>query len=143
VYLISKKDGTPEKLISEYQKIDKSSEEIVPFRPTDAENEGGRKWATTWLDQMLILSRRAYALNRGRVLSKLQFSQHFLIGLLVGLLWFRLPVDTDTVTSREGVLFFQTAWLVFSMSFDKITSCEFRLLPSLSDLSKQIPWKEL
>jgi len=76
------------------------------------------KYAVSYLRQVIVLSRRAFKnFRRNFVLLPLQYGSAIFIGIVVGLMFWKLGFDIAGSQSRSGVLFFSLFILAFgSMS---------------------------
>ena len=86
----------------------------------DADAAGDRhgpKWNASWALQFKVLCLRALKQQRGDVLTVLNFAQIIAIGLIMGLIWFRLDATDATMSARAGGLFFVCVFWSFHPLF--------------------------
>lgn len=84
---------------------------------TEMEHET-RKWETNWYQQFYYLSLRCFAIKKNASLTNMNIYQTIAIALIVGVLWFQLPTEENTLQERIGLVFFTAIFLSFKPMFD-------------------------
>jgi len=108
-------DNETSPLVIQVKRYD-SKEESKPVIPLAFESEDLKdEYASYWFDQLFVLSKRTLINNlRNASLLRLQYVTTILLGLLLGLIFFRLDYDLRGTQDRLGVLFFLANLLTFS-----------------------------
>ncbi|XP_078373196.1 uncharacterized protein LOC144656827 isoform X2 [Oculina patagonica] len=79
-------------------------------------------WATSFWTQFTVLLQRTFKQSKPEILSKLNFTQHLLLALIVGLIWFQLPYKEESIVDRYSLLFFCVVYWNFTTLFGSLVS---------------------
>lgn len=81
---------------------------------------------TSGLTQFWILLKRTFlSMIRDSQLFRLRLVAHFIIGLLLGLIYYDIGDDASKVTSNAGCIFFVMMFMNFSSMMPTILTCEY------------------
>ncbi|KAI8812615.1 P-loop containing nucleoside triphosphate hydrolase protein [Cladochytrium replicatum] len=70
-----------------------------------------KKFAVSFWTQMQVLLRRTVINKRGELFTTLNLFEAVIVAIIVGLIWFRMPVEISYITERSGFIFFiMTFW---------------------------------
>ncbi|KAI8809222.1 P-loop containing nucleoside triphosphate hydrolase protein, partial [Cladochytrium replicatum] len=70
-----------------------------------------QKFAVSFLTQLQVLLRRTIISKRGELFTMLNLFEAVILAVIVGLIWFRMPVEIGYITERSGFIFFiMTFW---------------------------------
>ncbi|XP_017753254.1 PREDICTED: ATP-binding cassette sub-family G member 1-like [Eufriesea mexicana] len=78
--------------------------------------------ASFWKQLVILLKRNAIRLSRDKVLTFTRLSMHFIIALLVGVLYFKVGQDAVYVLDNFNLLFFNIMFLMFSAFSATVTT---------------------
>ncbi|WOK95246.1 ABC transporter G family member 26 [Canna indica] len=66
-----------------------------------------KDWTSNWLEQFIILSKRTFRERRRDYLDKLRFAQTVGVAVLLGLLWWKSKIETETqLRDQVGLMFY-------------------------------------
>jgi ABC-type multidrug transport system ATPase subunit len=77
----------------------------------------GQKYNATWLTQVRVLMHRSMKNSTTAIFTTLNLVKSAAIGLLMGLIWFRMPYTEGYVTDRVSYYFFTMTYWVFDAMF--------------------------
>ncbi|XP_017885885.1 ATP-binding cassette sub-family G member 4-like isoform X1 [Ceratina calcarata] len=96
--------------------------------PMEIQNVSGRREKTAdyatnfWKQLVILLKRNAIRLSRDKVLTFTRLSMHFVIALLVGVIYFKVGQDAVYVLDNFNLLFFNIMFLMFSAFSATVTT---------------------
>jgi len=79
-------------------------------------------WATSFWTQFTVLLQRTFKQSKPEILSKLNFTQHVLLALIAGLIWFQIPYKEESIVDRYSLLFFIIVYWNFTTLFSSLVS---------------------
>lgn len=82
--------------------------------------EKNKKYNTTWLTQYLVLTHRALKNSRAAIFTPLNLIKSAALGIVAGLLWFRLGQSEKYVADRSSYYFFTMTYWVFDAMFQAL-----------------------
>ncbi|CAB3976536.1 ABC transporter G family member 14 isoform X3 [Paramuricea clavata] len=77
----------------------------------------GDKWPTSFWTQFFVLSHRTFKQSLPIILSKLNLVQNLLLAIIIGLIWFQVPHEEESISDRRGLLFFFITYWSFNPLF--------------------------
>ncbi|GJQ08303.1 hypothetical protein GpartN1_g94.t1 [Galdieria partita] len=80
------------------------------------------KYPTTFLDQLHVLTWRAYLQKKGRLFETLTIFQVVFVALIVSFIWFRIPHSINYLMDLMGALFFAGLFWGFFTMFQALTT---------------------
>mmetsp|Transcript_53866 Transcript_53866/g.65021 ORF Transcript_53866/g.65021 Transcript_53866/m.65021 type:complete len:706 (-) Transcript_53866:102-2219(-) len=80
----------------------------------------GQKYNASWLTQVRVLMHRSMKNSATAIFTPLNMIKSAAIGLLMGLLWFRMPYTERYVTDRVSYYFFTMTYWVFDAMFSAL-----------------------
>lgn len=66
----------------------------------------GQKWPTSLMTQVKVLTERNFIESKHRMLSKLNWIQTVILGIIVGFIWFQIVRKEETINDIRGWMFF-------------------------------------
>lgn len=72
----------------------------------------------------ILLKRTVYIILRDKTLTRMRLVAHFIIGILLGLIYYDIGNDAAKVMSNAGCLFFTTMFTMFTAMMPTILTCE-------------------
>eukprot|EP00030_Apusomonadida_sp_AF-17_P000891 a177202_111.p1 GENE.a177202_111~~a177202_111.p1 ORF type:complete len:678 (-),score=280.97 a177202_111:18-1865(-) len=81
-----------------------------------------RKFETTFLTQLALLTKRAFKQQRGDTWTKLNICQYSAITIVLSLIWWQIPRDAQSINDRVGLLFFLLLYFSFDPVFHSVTT---------------------
>ncbi|CAB9524017.1 Putative white-brown complex homolog protein 30 [Seminavis robusta] len=107
--------------------IDGGDDKSVNTDASDANNNNNnkkghayddvKKYNTSWATQFSVLIHRSLKGSRSSIFTTLNMIKSVAIGLVVGLIWWRMPYTERTVSDRSSYFFFTMAFWVFDSMF--------------------------
>ncbi|XP_032238636.1 ABC transporter G family member 21 [Nematostella vectensis] len=79
-------------------------------------------WVTSFWTQFTVLTERTFKQSKPEILSKLNFIQTFVLSIIVGLIWFRIPYTEETIRDRYAVVFFVIVYWNLNPMFSALVS---------------------
>lgn len=99
---------------------------------------------TSGLQQFCILLKRSmYMILRDKTLTRLRLVAHFVVGILIGSIYYNVGNDAAKVMSNAGLLFFTVMFMMFTAMMPTILTCKYNFLLSFSIMYKNDPFKDL
>lgn len=95
--------------VDQQQQLEDSSEEVVPS-----------KYNTSWAAQYRVLVHRALKNSRSAIFTPINLTKSAALGLVAGLLWFRMEYTESTVFDRSSFFFFTMTYWVFDAMFNAL-----------------------
>lgn len=81
---------------------------------------------TTGFQQFLILLKRSmYIILLDKTLTRMRLVAHFVIGCLIGLIYYDIGYDAAKVMSNAGCLFFCVMFMMFTAMMPTILTCKY------------------
>lgn len=81
-----------------------------------------KKYNTSWLTQFSVLTHRSMKNSRSAIFTTLNMIESAGLGVMTGLLWFRMPYTEQTVSDRSSWVFFTMTFWVFHAMFGALFS---------------------
>ncbi|CAL7935408.1 unnamed protein product [Xylocopa violacea] len=95
----------------------------LEMRHTSGRRNRSADYATSfWKQLVILLKRNAIRLSRDKVLTFTRLSMHFVIALLVGVIYFKVGQDAVYVLDNFNLLFFNIMFLMFSAFSATVTT---------------------
>lgn len=73
----------------------------------------------------ILLKRTVLSILRDQTLTRMRLISHFIIGILLGLIYYNIGNDAAKVTSNAGCIFFMVMFTMFSAMMPTILTCKF------------------
>jgi hypothetical protein len=105
-----------QRLISEW-KVISSKEDNVEAMVTESPLNIEEKFKTSWSMQFLVLLRRSFFLRKGSLITNVNLIRNIALAFVVGVVWFQMSLDEDSVELRLGMLSFTTTFWMISPAF--------------------------
>lgn len=97
----------------------------VEIQHVHTRHKGSPDYATNfWKQLIILLKRNAIRLSRDKVLTFTRLSMHFIIALIVGVIYFKVGQDAVYVLDNFNLLFFNIMFLMFSAFSATVTTCK-------------------
>lgn len=95
----------------------------VEIQHVHTRHKGSPDYATNfWKQLIILLKRNAIRLSRDKVLTFTRLSMHFIIALIVGVIYFKVGQDAVYVLDNFNLLFFNIMFLMFSAFSATVTT---------------------
>lgn len=79
-----------------------------------------------WQQFWILLKRTVWITLRDKMLTRMRLVSHFIIGILIGLIYYDIGNDAAKLQSNVGCIFFTTMFIMFSAMMPTILTCRFR-----------------
>lgn len=80
-----------------------------------------------WLQFWILLKRTISTTLRDKALTRMRLAAHFVIGILLGLIYYDIGNNAAKVMSNAGCIFFTVMFTMFTAMMPTILTCEYSL----------------
>lgn len=104
--------------------IEEDDAKSVSTHDTDGNTPSSQlaKYNTSWTTQYAVLMHRCLKGSRSSIFTPLNMMKSLAIGLVAGLIWWRMPYTERTVNDRASYYFFTMTYWVFDAMFNALMS---------------------
>lgn len=77
-----------------------------------------------WLQFWILLKRTIWITLRDKMLTRMRLVSHFIVGILIGLIYYDIGNDAAKLQSNVGCIFFTTMFTMFTAMMPTILTCK-------------------
>lgn len=77
-----------------------------------------------WQQFWILLKRTVWIILRDKMLTRMRLLSHFIIGILIGLIYYDIGDDAAKLQSNVGCIFFTTMFTMFTAMMPTILTCK-------------------
>lgn len=81
---------------------------------------------SSYMQFWILLHRTVVSILRDQTLTRMRLISHFIIGILLGLIYYNIGNDAAKVMSNTGCIFFMVMFTMFSAMMPTILTCKYK-----------------